>query len=273
MTEPPPVRGAGLGLHPATGLVLLLCALVLIYGIASPLVPVTVLLAAAIGAVRSPTGFGRWAVTLAVLSGPMLVMVGIVQGLFYPGDSATVLGEWGPVSVTVEGVAIALQLWLRVAAMIGVCALFALGTDSARAFDGLRRLRIPLGIAYVCATSMSLVPLVRDRTRQSLAARAARGWDTARLGTRIRLMPGIIGSLLTAALVQLDQRHDTLTQRGFGSTPRPAPLQDRPDPPFERAIRWAAPVCTVALVAGSISGVLPLPGASDIIAGVGIGHV
>lgn len=268
MTTPQPEREAEAGLHPATGLVLLICSLVLIYGISSPLVPVAVLLATAVGAVRSPTGFRRWAATWAVLSVPMLVMVGIVQGLFYPDASATVLHQWGPAAVTVEGLAIAVQLWLRVAAMIAVCALFALGTDSARAFDGMRRLRLPLSIAYVCATALSLVPLVRDRTRHALEARAARGWPTTRLLTRVRLMPGIIAGLLTAALVQLDQRHDTLTQRGFGSVPRPAPLQDLPDPHAERLLRWIAPACTVALVAASQAGLLPLPSSTDLLGGL-----
>lgn len=266
MTSRRPDRDADSNLHPATEFVLLFCALVLIYGISSPVVPLIVLLASAVGAVRSPTGFRRWAATWAVLSVPMLVMVGIVQGLFYPDASATVLHRWGPAAVTVEGLAIAVQLWLRVAAMIAACALFALGTDSARAFDGMRRLRVPLGIAYVCATAMSLAPLVRDRTRHALEARAARGWETNRLRIRVALMPGIIGGLLTTALVQLDQRHDTLTQRGFGATARPAPLQDRADPMGQRALRWAAPVCTVALVAASLSGVLTLPSASEVIA-------
>lgn len=268
MTSRRPARDADSSLHPATAFVLLFCALVLIYGISSPVVPLIVLLASAVGAVRSPTGFRRWAATWAVLSVPMLVMVAIVQGLFYPDAAATVLHRWGPAAVTVEGLAIAVQLWLRVAAMIAVCALFALGTDSARAFDGMRRLRVPLGIAYVCATAMSLAPLVRDRTRHALEARAARGWETNRLRIRVALMPGIIGGLLTTALVQLDQRHDTLTQRGFGATAHPAPLQDLPDPPAERLLRWIAPACTVALVAASQAGLLPLPSSTDLLGGV-----
>ncbi|KTR83414.1 energy-coupling factor transporter transmembrane component T family protein [Leucobacter chromiiresistens] len=262
----PRPRPAAAALHPATELVLLVCALVLTYGIPSPLAPVALLVVAAGAAARSPrVRFGRWIATLAALAVPMLVMVGIVQGLFYPGDDVEVLWRWGAAAVTVEGLAVALQLWLRVAAMIAVCALFAFGSDSARTFDGMIRLRMPLGIAYVCPTALSLIPLLREQVSRALAARAARGWNTARLATRVRLMPGIIAGLLTASLVQLDQRHDTLEQRGFGRARRPAELQDHPDGAAQRALRWAAPLASALLVASALTGVLHLPTASELL--------
>ncbi|MEJ6488223.1 energy-coupling factor transporter transmembrane component T [Leucobacter sp. USCH14] len=259
-------RPASAALHPATELVLLVCALVLTYGVPSPLVPVALLVIAAGAAARSPrVRFRRWFATLAVLSVPMLVMVGIIQGLFYPGDDVEVLWSWGAAAVTVEGLSVAAQLWLRVTAMIAVCALFAFGSDSARTFDGMIRLRLPLGIAYVCATALSLIPLLRDQVSRALVARAARGWNTGRLSTRLRLMPGIIAGLLTASLVQLDQRHDTLEQRGFGRSARPAELQDHPDGSAQRLLRWGAPIATVLVVSAALTGVLPVPTASEIL--------
>lgn len=259
----------GPALHPATELVLLLCGLVLIYGIPSPLVPAAVLLAAATGAAASPrVRLGRWLLTLVVLAGPMLVMVGLVQGLFYPGDDVEVLWRFGAAAVTVEGLTVALQLWLRVAAMVAVCALFAFGSDSARTFDGMVRLRLPLGVAYICSTAMSLIPLLTAQTRRALDARAARGWDTSRLRTRVRLLPGIVAGLLTSSLVQLDQRHETLTQRGFGRVSHPAPLQDHRDGVSQRLLRWGAPAAVSVLVTASLLGALPLPSASDLLGGL-----
>ncbi|WP_200330125.1 energy-coupling factor transporter transmembrane protein EcfT [Leucobacter sp. L43] len=261
----PGIRRASL-LHPATELVLLACALVLTYGIPSPIVPAALLVVSATIAACSPrVRFARWSATVAVLAVPMLIMVGIIQGLFYPGDDLEVLWRWGAAALTVEGLSVALQLWMRVAAMIAVCALFAFGSDSARTFDGMIRLRLPLGIAYVCATALSLIPLLRDQVSHALSARAARGWNTARLRTRVRLMPGIIGGLLTASLVQLDQRHDTLEQRGFGRSPRPAELQDHPDGALQRALRWGAPISTILLVAAALGGVLQAPTASELL--------
>lgn len=257
-------------LHPATQLVLLLCGLLLVYGVSSPVVPAAVLLGAAIGAaVSGGLSFRTWALSWVVLAGPMLVMVGIIQGLFYPGQDVQVLWEAGPAAITVEGLAVAFQLWLRVAAMIAVVALFAFGSDSTRVFDGMIALRLPLSLAYICATAMTLVPLFGTRITESLDARAARGWDTEKFLVRVRLMPGIVASLVTTALIQLDQRHDALTQRGFGAVSRPAPAREYPSGAAQRVLQVGAPILTVALVTASLLDLLPLPRMSDLLAMVG----
>ncbi|WP_218221246.1 energy-coupling factor transporter transmembrane protein EcfT [Nesterenkonia sp. Act20] len=252
-------------LHPATELVLLGCALLLVYGISSPLVPAAVLTCTVVGAaVSRRVRFRSWALTLLVLAGPMLVMVGIIQGLFYPGEQAQVLAEFGPAAVTAEGLALAVQLWLRVAAMVAVCALFAFGSDPSRAFDGLLTLRVPLALAYVCAAALSLIPLAQHQVRAALAARAARGWDTSRLLVRLRLLAGVLTGLLVTAITQLDQRHDALVQRGFGETSQPTPAQFYPQGTTQRALRWGAVLFSVSLVCASLAGLLPLPAATDL---------
>lgn len=260
-------------LHPATQLVLLLCGLLLVYGVPSPLVPAVLLLGSAAGALASgAVSFRRWLISLVVLAGPMLVMVGIIQGLFYPGDEGVrILWEAGPAAVTVEGLAVAFQLWLRVAAMIGVVALFAFGSDSARVFDGMIALRLPLSLAYICAAAMTLAPLFGARFAECVDARAARGWHTEKLRVRLQLMPGILASLMTTALIQLDQRHDALAQRGFGSTARPQPARDYHYGTAQRGLRWAAPVITAALLTAGLLDLMPLPRMSDLLPEAG-GH-
>lgn len=266
------LRGFRDGLHPATQIVLLLGGLVLVYGISSPVAPLCVLAASGAGAlVTDHVSFRTWLTAFALLAGPTLVMIAIIQGLFYPGSDITVLWQAGPTAVTVEGLLVAGQLWLRIAAMIALCALFAIGADAARMFDGLLTLRAPVAIAYICAAAMSLIPLQREQTRAALRARTARGWDTSRLLTRVRLLPRIVLGLFTASLVELDQRHDALTQRGFRSGGRAVAIQDHPDDGAQRVLRWAAPVLVVVLVAASLGGFLPLPSAARIVAGIGPG--
>lgn len=259
-------------LHPATELVLLGCALLLVYGVPSPLIPAAVLLCTVVGAAASGrVRFRSWLLTLVVLAGPMLIMVGIIQGLFYPGEQAQVLAEFGPAAVTVEGLALAIQLWLRVAAMVAVCALFAFGSDPSRAFDGLLALRLPLSLAYVCAAALSLIPLAQHRVRSALAARSARGWDTSRFLVRLRLLTGVLTGLLVSAITQLDQRHDALNQRGFGHALRPTPAQFYPQGAAQSGLRWGAFVGSLALVAASLAGVLPLPSATDLLGALNVG--
>lgn len=252
-------------LHPSVELVLLGCALLLVYGVSSPLIPLLLLIAAASTALFSARiGFARWLLIFAALTGPMLIMVGLIQGFFYPGEG-TPLWDFGPATVTAEGITVALQLWLRVAAMVGLCVLFAAGSDASRLFDALIGLRLPLTLATVCATALSLMPLLRTSTAEAMTARAARGWDTRRLSTRLQVLPGVLASLVTISLVQLDQRQDALAQRGMGTVPRPGPGRRYAQGTAQRVLLIGAPLLTLVLVSASLLGWLPLPSAADLV--------
>ncbi|MCD7100750.1 energy-coupling factor transporter transmembrane component T family protein [Pseudoclavibacter sp. 13-3] len=267
----PSSPAATTGLHPSTEIVLVVCTLVVVYGISSPIVPVLILVVSLVTAIWSPrVRVVRWMLTLLVITGPILLMVGIIQGLFYPGEHSARLWEWGPIAVTVDGLAVAAQLWLRLTATVAVCALFAFGTDAARAFDGMLGLRVPVGVAYICSSALSLIPLFQTQTSRAVEARAARGWRVSRLRTRVALLPGILAGLLTSSLVQLDQRHETLTQRGLGASARPTPLQDHHDSRGQRVLRWAALPAAVVLVVVSAAGWLPLPLTSELLGGLDV---
>jgi energy-coupling factor transport system permease protein len=174
-------------------------------------------------------------------------------------------GNTVPAGLTVEGLSIAVQIWLRVTSLVGLCAVFGLGTDAARLFDGLRRLRLPVGAAYVGASVIGLIPLVVARTRQVIEARKARGWATDRWRVRVRLLPGIVVGLFTTLLITVEQRHDVLEQSGLGATGTVVALQDHRDGAGQALTRVCVPVLVIGLLAASVAGVLPLPSASQLI--------
>jgi energy-coupling factor transport system permease protein len=247
---------------------MLLSVLLLVFGIPSPLVPVFVIILTIVAAVASPhVRLRSWWVGVSVLCLPTLVVLLVVQGLFYPGTEVHVLWQTGPAHLSVEGIAIAVQIWLRVAALIGLCALFGLGADSARLFDGLRRLRLPVGVAYVCASALGLIPLIGTRTREVLEARKARGYAADSWRVRMRLLPGIVVGLFTAVFVTVEQRHEVLEQSGPSTTGAPVALQDHRDGSGQASARVLIPILTVGLVTASVLGVLPLPEASQLLGG------
>lgn len=251
---------------PQCQLVVLVSALLVVFGVPSPVIPGFIFVAAAVVALLSPqVRASRWLLTVLLLAGPMLVIVFLIQGLFYPGEEITVLAEFGPATVTEEGLLVASQLWLRVAAMIAVCAVFALGSDASRVFDGLIALRAPLSLAYVVSSALGLIPLLRHQLTAAMTARAARGWDTSRLRVQLRLLPRVVAGLLTATLAQLDQRHDALAQRGFGVTPRPAPARTYRDDVATRLVLVITPVAAIGLVLLSMLGMVSLPSAREIL--------
>ncbi|WP_423057456.1 energy-coupling factor transporter transmembrane component T family protein [Brevibacterium linens] len=255
-------------LHPATELVILACSLLLVFGIPSPVVPFIILIGSLVTVMVSPVVRLRtWAMTVGLLSLPTLAVLIIVQGLFYPGTEVHVLWQVGPARLSVEGLSIAVQIWLRVSSLIGLCALFGLGADSARLFDGLRRLRLPSAVAYVCSSALGLIPLIGARTRHIIEARQARGWATDSWRVRIRLLPGIVVGLVTAILLTVDQRHEVLEVSGLDSSATAVALQDHSDGAGQSLLRILAPLVTLGLIVASVTGVLPLPGAAQLIGG------
>jgi energy-coupling factor transport system permease protein len=229
-------------------------------------VPAGVIVASCCAAGLSTTvSLRSWAVGVAVVCLPTLLVLVLVQGFFYPGAEVRVLWEYGPAGLTVEGLSIAVQIWLRVTSLVGLCAVFGLGTDAARLFDGLRRLRLPVGAAYVGASVIGLIPLVVARTRQVIEARKARGWATDRWRVRVRLLPGIVVGLFTTLLITVEQRHDVLEQSGLGATGTVVALQDHRDGAGQALTRVCVPVLVIGLLAASVAGVLPLPSASQLI--------
>ncbi len=266
--EAAPDVGPKRRLHPATEMVILACSLLLVFGVPSPIVPVIILACSLVTVMVSPAVRPRtWAMTVGLLCLPTLVVLIIVQGLFYPGIEVHVLWQVGPARLSVEGLSIAVQIWLRVSSLIGLCVLFGLGTDSARLFDGLRRLRLPPAVAYVCASAIGLIPLIGARTRHIIEARQARGWATDSWRVRIRLLPGIVVGLVTAILLTVDQRHEVLEVSGLDSSPSTVDLQDHTDGTGQRLLRILTPLVTFGLVVASVIGVLPLPGAAQLIGG------
>lgn len=255
-------------LHPATEIIVLACSLLLVFGIPSPVVPIAIIVGTFIAASVSPTvRLSAWAIGVGVLCLPTLFVLCIVQGLFYPGAEVQVLWEYGPARLTVEGLAIAIQIWLRVSALVSLCALFGLGADSARLFDGLRTLRLPSSVAYICASAIGLIPLIRTRTWQILEARASRGWDVSNPMVRTRLLPGIVTGLFTSVIIEVEQRHEVLEQRGLSESGHETPLHDHRDGRGQKFLRRGAPALTCVLVVCSVAGVLPLPTAELLIGG------
>lgn len=264
--EAPTMTGTGRRLHPATEIIVLFSGLLLVFGIPSPVVPAGVIVASCCAAGLSTTvSLRSWAVGVAVVCLPTLLVLVLVQGFFYPGAEVRVLWEYGPAGLSVEGLSIAVQIWLRVTSLVGLCAVFGLGTDAARLFDGLRRLRLPVGAAYVGASVIGLIPLVVARTRQVIEARKARGWATERWRVRVRLLPGIVVGLFTALLITVEQRHEVLEQSGLGATGTVVELQDHRDGAGQALMRVCVPVVVLGLLGASVAGVLPLPSASQLI--------
>lgn len=237
-------------LHPVTALVLLGCAALLVFGVPSPLAALAVLVAVWAGA--AVLGRTRAAARLAVpLLIPALTVILLIQGLTYP-DGVTVLAALGPLAVTVEGLAVAAQLALRIAAVVSAVLLFVVTVSPHRLLTGLTAVGAPPRAALVATLALDAVPELRRRATAATAALRVRGVDLRTTRGGLLAVRLLVASLLVGTVHGLGQRTDALTGRGLDATGEDAAVTwvPVPDGPAQKWARRLAPVATLLVVVG-----------------------
>jgi energy-coupling factor transport system permease protein len=126
---------------------------------------------------------------------------------------ATELLRIGPLRVTAEGLAAALGLGARIAAIVGVGAVFALTTEVTRLIDSAVQLgHVSPRFAYGALAAYQAVPRLAEDLTTLRGARRLRGlreWH-----------PRLLVGLLVRAIRHADQLAVAMDARGFGSAPR-----------------------------------------------------
>ncbi|WP_058234421.1 energy-coupling factor transporter transmembrane component T family protein [Devriesea agamarum] len=159
--------------------------------------------------------------TLVILTGPVMVMLTLIQGFTYP-EARTVLAHLGPIRLNVEGLLLAAGLSSRLATASACLILAGLCTRPADLFAGMRSIGFPPRFALLTATTMGLIPQYRERLTAIRQARIARGLlppGKVRLIGRLRSLPSLAAPLLVGAVLDLDQRVDALIARGVVPPP------------------------------------------------------
>jgi energy-coupling factor transport system permease protein len=138
--------------------------------------------------------------------------------------TATELFRIGTIRITVEGLATAIALMLRVVAIAAVGVVFTLTTDSTRLADSLvQQAHVSPRFAYGALAAYQAIPrFAEDLTtlRQARRIRGLRGtWH-----------PGILIGLLVLAIRHGDRMALSMDARAFGSGPRT----------WFRVVRWSA---------------------------------
>lgn len=148
----------------------------------------------------------------------VLAAVGIViANLLFSGRNAdplsTELLRIGPLRITEEAGIAAAGLAARVAAIVGVGAVFALTTDATHLVDSLVQLaRVSPRFAYGALAAYQAVPRLADDLTTIRHARRLRGLPEWR--------PRIFVGLLVRAIRHADELAIAMDARGFGSGPR-----------------------------------------------------
>jgi energy-coupling factor transport system permease protein len=173
-----------------------------------------------------------------VFSLPIALSALIVNVFFFPGGQ-TVLLRLGPIAATAEGVAFAVEILARIAAISGAVTLFYLTTRPSELVLDLERRGFPARLAFVANASVQTVPAMAERAASIVAAQRARGLDTeSSIWRRVRGIVPLVGPVMLGSLAEVEERSMTLEARAFTRPGRRSLLWSPPDSATQRVLRW-----------------------------------
>jgi energy-coupling factor transport system permease protein len=201
------------------------------------------------GVLRRLIGF------VLVFSLPIAVSALLVN-LFLRGGER-VLFQLGPIAATAEGLALAIEILVRLAAISSAVTLFYLTTRPAELVLDLEARGVPPRLAFVAHSSVQTVPAMAERASQIIAAQRARGLDTeGSLRRRLRGVVPIAGSVILGAIAEVEERSMALEARAFTRPGRRSLLWHPPDSMAQRAARWLMVLGLVTLIVVRATGLL-----------------
>jgi energy-coupling factor transport system permease protein len=193
--------------------------------------------------------------TALLLSLPIAISVVVVNVLFFPGGQDVLL-RLGPVTATREGLVVALEVLLRIAAISGAITLFYLTTPPGDLTIDLERRGVSPRLAFVANASVQTVPAMLERAAAITDAQRARGLDTeGGVRARLRGIVPIVGPVILGSIGDVEQRTMALEARAFSRPGRRTLLWAPPDSGRQRMARWgmvlALPAAAVARSVGA----------------------
>lgn len=226
-------------LNPLTGLAAAAATAVITTAASSWVLSLAVAAAAAVVAVRLGVA-GRVLPAAAVILTPLALSLLMLHGLFFP-EGHTVLAQWGPARVTVEGLAFAAELGTRTAVSVLVFLLYSFTVSVPDLVSVLAGTRLPPQFGFVLASTLTLLPAITarlDRIRQAQEARGLvlrRGFLSRVGAARLQMVPLVLGLIDDSG-----HRAQALDARGFGTAGPRTSYRVVPDSAAERRFRIAA---------------------------------
>lgn len=235
-------------LHPLTGLAVAGSTAVMTTAAAS--LPLSLAVAAGCVAVSLAAGTARRLLpAAAAVLLPLGLSLLIVHGLSFP-EGSNVLGEWGPVRVTAEGLGFALERAAVIAAVVLVLLVFSFSVSVPDLVAALSARGIGGRFGFVLASTLTLLPAVGVRLERIRQAQESRG---------LVIRPGLLHKaaafrlqavpLVLSLVDDAGTRAAALEARGFSSPGPRTSYRTVPDTVPQRLIRVLVVVAAGAAVA------------------------
>lgn len=148
-------------------------------------------------------------------AGPIVILLFIIQSLFYPGGK-TVLASFAIFSIKQEGVQFAYLITTRLITMAGALLLLLCTTHTGTLMADLSRRKVPPFLIYIVVSTLQLIPQVQAKARTIIDAQRARGLQTeGGVLLRIRALLPLVIPLVLGSLQETEERAIALEARGF----------------------------------------------------------
>jgi len=242
-------------LNPVTKLVAMMSIVVIVFAIQLWWVAAFVVVVVVVpAAVISGTGGRLLSLALKLLL-PILIVLVLIQGLFFP-EGTTVLAQFGPARVTVEGLYFALGIGSRITALVLCSLLLLLTTNPAYLMTSLTKNGMSPKMSYVISSTLQIIPAFQTRAQSILLAQQSRGLRLK--GNPLRragaLLP-LVSPLILGMFTDVEERSTAMEARGFSSPSIHTSLVIVPDSINQTVARWLFVAVAVAAVVLSFTGV------------------
>jgi energy-coupling factor transport system permease protein len=194
---------------------------------------------------------------MLIFSLPLAISALLVNLFFFPGGQQ-VLWQFGPITATAEGLAFAIEILARIAAISGAITLFYLTTRPSELVLDMERRGVSPRLAFVTNASVQTVPAMAERATAIVAAQRARGLDTeGGVRNRLRGILPVAAPVVLGSIAEVEERSMALEARAFTRPGRRSLLWHPPDSTGQRVLRWVLVAALVVLTAARIGGWAP----------------
>jgi len=176
-------------------------------------------------------------VTLTVVL-PFVISIAIVQGLFFPGATKTLI-DFGFFAQKEEGLVFAYGTAGKILLLAGAGLLLLFSTHPSDLMLALVQCGMPHALGYIVVTAIQLLPQLQAKAAAILDAQRARGLETE--GTvlvRVRALIPLLSPLVFGALADVDERALALEARAFSSRRAKTSFKELRDTRGQAIARW-----------------------------------
>lgn len=149
---------------------------------------------------------------------PLLIVLVIVQGFFYP-QNTTIFFSIGKYNYAWEGVVYALFVTARIAVILMASLLFLFSTKISDLSRALSISGLSSGLVYLIVSPIYMLPDFADRIQRIRESQQSRGLDTeGNIFARIKALFPLAAPLILGALIETESRALVLETRAFNAS-------------------------------------------------------